>query len=276
MSTIQAQEREDPKFSSKAESRAKSLSQQIQQEIIQLKNHEWAGEYYEGDGTGENVSLLIAPKHGYVFEWHGCLGLYDRNYGSVTVTNGKLQLSFTFTNKHEGFEGIAEKFVPVHWGDRKYLIPANDMVGFCNAVNSREEPRNEIHGRFLLSQGDEKKKVTGKPSIPAEFTGYLLKAPIEANIIKVISSKSWTNSHGWQVRETGILINAGKKQGLLPGMELSVTSPDIVESLTVKTVADQQAEGIIKQIDEKDVPEIGWKFSTIPRWRLREYQATPE
>ena len=111
--TAPAREREAQKFSSKAERRANSLSQQIRQEIGRLKGHEWAGEYYEGDGLGVNVSLLIAPEHGFVFEWHGCLGLYDRNYGCVATTNGRLQLSFAYSNKQEGFEGLATEFVPV-------------------------------------------------------------------------------------------------------------------------------------------------------------------
>ena len=85
--------------------------------------------------------LDLAPKSGYVFEWHGCMGLYDRNYGAVTWTKDRLRLSFTLPNKREGFQGIDEKFIPVAWGDRKYLIPASDIVGFCNEVNAGDEPR---------------------------------------------------------------------------------------------------------------------------------------
>ena len=36
-----------------------------------------------------------------------------------------------FPNKREGFQGIAEEFVPIAWGDREYLVPADDIVGFC-------------------------------------------------------------------------------------------------------------------------------------------------
>jgi len=262
------QGRHDPKFSRKAESRSKSLSKQIREEIAQLKKHEWAGEYYEGDGLGVNVSLVMAPKHGYVFEWHGCLGLYDRNYGSVTATNGRLQLSFTFTNKHEGFEGIASEFIPIRWGERKYLIPADDIIGFCNEVNSKSEPRNDVHGRCLLRKGDEKKKADGKPAVSVEFAPYLLETPVKAEIVKIESSSTHTNSYGWQVRETEVTLDAGKDHGLLSGMELYVTSPDIVESVEVKTVSDRQSKGFIKQIDERDdIPSVGWKLSSLPRWR---------
>jgi hypothetical protein len=99
------------KQSQNAEQAAKSLRITIQDEIAALGNHEWAGEYYEGDGLGVNVSLILAPKSGYVFEWHGCLGLYDRNYGAVTLKDRRIRLSFTFPNKREGFQGIAEEFI---------------------------------------------------------------------------------------------------------------------------------------------------------------------
>ena len=74
LSAAVAQERDDPKFSSQAESQAEILKRHVREEIGQLKNHEWAGEYYLGDGLGENVSFAIAPKQGFVVEWRGCLG----------------------------------------------------------------------------------------------------------------------------------------------------------------------------------------------------------
>jgi hypothetical protein len=76
------------KRSERAEKTADALRQQVREEIKSLGHHVWAGEYYFGDGLGVNVSLILAPKFGYVFEWRGCLGLYDRNYGAVTSTKG--------------------------------------------------------------------------------------------------------------------------------------------------------------------------------------------
>src|SRR5580658_2242417 len=94
----------DAKRSAGAERAAEDRRTRIQAEIKQLGDHPWAGEYYTGDGLGENVSLLIAPSTGYVFEWHGCMGLYDRNFGTATETNSRIRLSFTFPNKREGFQ----------------------------------------------------------------------------------------------------------------------------------------------------------------------------
>ena len=107
------------KRSDKAEETAAVYRKNIQAEITTLKEHEWAGEYYEGDGLGVNVSLILAPKSGFLFEWHGCMGLYDRNYGAVTSDKGKIRLTFTFPNKRKGFQGIAQGFTPIVWGERK-------------------------------------------------------------------------------------------------------------------------------------------------------------
>jgi hypothetical protein len=50
------------KHADKAEKTAAAYRKKVQAEIETLRTHEWAGEYYEGDGLGENVSLVLAPK----------------------------------------------------------------------------------------------------------------------------------------------------------------------------------------------------------------------
>ena len=266
-----AKDEGNAKLSAKAERTVKLLKQQIQTEISQLKNHPWAGEYYEGDGLGVNVSLAIVPKHGYVFEWRGCLGLYDRNYGNVTVTNGRIQLAFTFTNRQHGFQGIADELIPVPWGKRKYLVPAKNFIGFCNEVNSGSEPRKGLHGRFLLRCGDEKIKVTGTPTIPNEYKRCLLKQPVEAVITKIGKTSTRPSKADFNVREACVTINAGAKHNLQTGMELYVSSPHtLVETVELTTVAETESEGVISQIIFKDEPEpqVGWKLSTRAPWHL--------
>jgi len=91
------------KHSEKADKAAKRQRERILAEIQNLGPHDWAGDYYAGDGLGVNITLSLAPTSGYVFEWHGCLGLYDRNYGTVAWINGCVCLSFTFENARKGF-----------------------------------------------------------------------------------------------------------------------------------------------------------------------------
>ncbi|MFO1021633.1 MAG: hypothetical protein U0903_13195 [Planctomycetales bacterium] len=49
------------------------------------------------------------------------------------------------------------EYVPVTWGERHYLIPPKHLVGFCRAVYTGHEPREELHGQYLLQAGMRKK-----------------------------------------------------------------------------------------------------------------------
>ena len=261
--------RDESKDSDEAEKTATKLREKIRTEIKTLAKHDWAGEYYYGDGLGVNVFLLLAPKAGYLFEWHGCLGLYNRNYGAVSDTNGRIRLAFTFDNKGEGAQGIAEQFIPVPWGQRRYLVSADDIVGFCNAVNAGSEPRQHAHGSHLLRFGDENKKVCGFPTVPGGFKAYLLERPIEAEIVAVGSHRTRPSVLQWKFKDFPVTLNAGKEHGLLPGMKLHVVTRDnIVEAVTITKVEDETSEGVVTLSgEEKEAPLVGWRVSTGFRWK---------
>ena len=261
---------EQAKLSASAESKANSKRLAILAEIKRLGYHEWAGEYYAGDGLGVNTSLTIAPHSGYVFEWHGCMGLYDRNYGKVAWTNGLICLSFTFENQRKGFQGIAPELIPVSWGSRHYLIPADDFIGFCNCVNEGQEPRNDSHGFYLLRRKDEKKPVTGFPKVPAAYEPYLLAKPIEATIIAVGQYTTRPSLGHWKFKDTPVTISAGKQQGLRVGMELFVTKPrNTVESVRITKVEELRSEAVLVQIGEDEAgPKTDWRLSTESPWNM--------
>jgi hypothetical protein len=259
---------QDTKFSAKAEHRANEHRRAIQAEIKSLGKHPWAGEYYEGDGLGVGISLALAPQAGYVFEWHGCMGVYDRNFGGVSVVDGKLRLSFTFANAREGFQGISSEFIPVSWGSRVYLIPPDDMIEFCNSVNAGREPRNNIHGLHLLRCGDEKKPVAGFPSVPDAYAQYLQERPITSEIIATGAAKLRPSVADWKFKDTPVTIKGGKDIGLRRGMELHVTSPDHeLQSVQITEVKERTSEGVVTEIGEESPgPSVGLKLSTLPSW----------
>ncbi len=261
-------EPESSKLSPSAERNAQNRTAAILAEIKGLGDHEWAGKYYAGDGLGVNQSIVIAPAAGYVFEWHGCLGLYDRNYGTARQLNDVIRLSFTFENQRKGFQGIAPEFVPVSWGARRYLIPADDFVGFCNDINQGREPRNESHGSYLMRTGDEKKPVTGFPNVPEKYRDYLLVKPIVATIIAVGPVTTRPSIAKWKFKDTPVTLDVGKDQGLQVGMELFVTDPpDMVESVRISKVEASSAEAVMTQTGEDDPgPRTGWRLSTHAPW----------
>ena len=260
---ISAGSQQDENLSDISQAAATARAWQIKAELAQLKTHEWAGEYYEGDGEGENISLLTAPKAGFVFRWQGCLGLYGLNYGSVEATSGRLKLLFEHPNQR-GIGGFEPELTPVVWGDRHYLIPPGEMHQFASDVNGGLEPRKEIYGLYLLRRGDERKKVRGAPTIPAEYRGYLLAAPIRARVSSVGESRPDKRyeclSKG---RVTPVILDVGSGKGVKVGMEFYLYSPlKTYATIKVTKVEDGASEGEVFQCIEDAPPSTGWKFST--------------
>jgi len=273
---------EDERLSKANQVIVQSKRQKIEAEIATLKDHPWAGEYYFGDGRGANASLTLAPKNGFTVTWHGCLGLYDQNYGTVDWDGDTIRLSFTFEIQRGYIGRYASEYRPIRWGERVYLIPSNEIIAFCNAINSRNEPRDWVHGDFFLRWGDEKKEAKGKPELPEEFMPYLLDKPVDATIVSVESIREGSArsiiesdpDRGEKIAT--VIINKGRKDGLLPGMELYVIRPDnIYRTVKLLKVEETQSVGEFSydfpwehgDSFRTPTPEAGWQLSTHPSWR---------
>lgn len=102
----------------------------------------------------------------------------------------------------------------VRWDERVYLITPEKRHLFAAAVNLKIEPRpgiineNYLTSRFFLRRGDEVKKVTGKPSVPAELLALMPNPPINIAVTKIEE----------QDKERIIIVNKGSKDGLKIGM----------------------------------------------------------
>jgi hypothetical protein len=192
----------------------------------------WSGQYYAGDGQGFNLQLAIAPKAGVVFWRHGCMGLYDLNYGSFEEKDGYIRLNFHEKNIEDpgNMVGLYPVLVPVRWGERRYLIPENEMIAFCNHVNSGSDGQHR-NALFCAHCDDRKRKTSGVPSVPTKYQPYLLKNPIETEIAWVGKTAVVERNELWppgKYRVTEIRLNQGKEAGVLPGMELyRADSPDV-------------------------------------------------
>ena len=256
--TLESRDRRDKKI--------KELSKKIQTEIQALTNHDWAGEYFLGNGLS-GIQLLLAPESGYVLERNSDIGPLGCNFGIVSEKNGRICLSNNKIQTRQMFPGNAEEFIPIKWGTRKYLIPADELVGFCNDINEGAEPRKWNTGQYFLRRGDAKKKVTGFPVVPKGFRTYLLERPIEAQIVAVDSpAPRARDCEDWKYPVT---LNVGKNHGLLPGMKLYLLNPDrFVGPVIIKNVENMESEGIISQSGRKNTaPVIGSKLSThSSRW----------
>jgi hypothetical protein len=209
--------------------------------------------------------LAIAPKAGYVFEHQLDIGLSDRNFGKVDYKNGIITLSFTYPETTQKvLDVLSKEFIPVSWGERKYMIPANEIIDFCNEINYGLQPRDDEHSSFLLREGDEKKHVEGWPSIPSEYNRYLLAKPVEAKIISVDSTSYRQSIMDWRFIDTTVTLNVGTSNGVFTGMEFHLYEQDQDESAIITKAGLNTSEAKITQCEyEKEPPPaVGWKFST--------------
>jgi len=260
----------DERRSAAAEQAADARRKQIRAEIRALGTHEWAGEYYAGDGLGMNTRLILAPRAGHVFEWSSCGRLADRNYGAIASDGRDLRLSFTFENRPDGFFGVAPLLSVVPWGARRYLVPADDIVGFCNQINGGSEPRTDMHGLYFLRCGDEDTAVDGVPELPLGYGDYLLKSPVEATVLSVGAPSPPPSGIKWKRQDIPLTLDAGSDQGLKVGMQVFVIEPWDIFSLSsfirITTVESDRSEAILaKFLKESRTPEVGWRVSTS--WR---------
>jgi hypothetical protein len=255
----------DEKLSAASQAAADAREERIREELAQLKGHEWAGEYYWGDGLGVSVTLLAAPKSGFAYRWHGCLGLYDLNYGGVEATGARLKLRQELPNGREHYVGIDSELISVLWGVRHYLIASDKMRAFVHDVNAGFEPRHEVFGEFLLRRGDERKATRGAPDIPAEYRNLLLAVPIRTRISSVGMSRtqgvSGCESKG---HVTPVVLNAGSANGVRPGMEFYPFRPAGARWWSVR-VTKVEAGSSVAEVDQCAAdapPSPKWKLST--------------
>jgi hypothetical protein len=248
--------RPDPmaqKQSPAAKAAANAIEKRAASEIAALDpKNPWAGAYYAGDGTGANLSLTLAPHAGFAFEWNGCLGLYDRNYGAVASDAGELHLHPRLPNATEGIH-VEQDLIPIAWGDRRYLIGAGKTKDFCNTVNSGAEPRTSAHGLYLLRRGDETKPATGRPQGPDGVLPCLLETPIQTRIV-ALGPSSTKDDDKYESRTSRVTLGAGSAEGVWDGMTFvfetgrydSVRVVKVGEHTSEAEIADWGAKGTTK------------------------------
>jgi hypothetical protein len=257
---VASRQRSKLRFEPAAEAEAVRRRAAIHSEIARLgPEHSWAGNYYKGDGLGFDLSASLAPESGFVFESRSCEGLHDRNYGAIVATPERVRLSFHFSNDRVGFRGFATEFVPIQWGERRYLVPTERMEEFCLDVNSGWEPRDGMQGAYLLRRGDDERPAPGMPLVPQLYRGFLLAAPIEAQVIQLVNSEK--DKLGFY--RARVILNAGSEQGVARHMQMRLLDPPGFRLLDVEQVNPTTCAAEVEGVRyEDEVPELGWKFSS--------------
>ena len=242
---------------------SKALTEKI---IIDINKHEeplLTGEYCDGYGLSTR-RLLISPSEGYVYSLQGDMGLYRLSFGKIVFDNNHVKLlpDFEYSSVEKYF---AKNYTLVRWAGRRYLVEDNRILEFCNDFNGYKEVYC-----FLLRKGDSQKDVGETlPEVPKDRKKYLLKTPIQAEIIKIGEFEIKRDGQANQYLTTKVVINKGQANGLLAGMKLYVFLPPdqgiISKELELMKVSEVESEGLLVQEFEgkkTSLPKIGWKLST--------------
>lgn len=197
---------------------------------------EVAGSYYRGDGLGFNQSLDITAYGSFSFHASGCLRTYDQSKGRV-LRHGSL--IFLGLIAPRGWDISESGFLPVHWGDRRYLVQAGEIMSFVNEVNLGSEPRAAAQGTHYLAGEDWTVPVSGLPSLPASYAHYLLEEPVEGVLYRIPDEADLTFE-----------VAAGRHTGLLaPGMALVAhrTEGDEISFCELKVVSVESATAVAER-----------------------------
>ncbi len=170
---------------------------------------EFKGEYFEGRGVGWNRTLNIHADGTFEFTGVGCVGPVETNCGKVSFINNVLHLKTKKSNVISFVQGTPADFYPVRWGARLYLVPTNKVPIFCDDINLGFEPRNKMYGFYYLRKSDCDQPTSGKPSLPGEWSKYVLDRPVSGKVSELVSKQE-----AW--------IDVGSELGLMVGMELRV------------------------------------------------------
>ncbi|MGC8644581.1 MAG: hypothetical protein ACP5XB_32350 [Isosphaeraceae bacterium] len=188
----------------------------------------YAGEYYQGDGLGWNLRLPLRADGVYSFIWSGCCGVYDRDSGYVSYTDGLLTLTPAKPSPRQPLQ----VFYPVRWGPRVYLIEREDMANFCRKITTGEEPREDARGVLYVGGnvdlGGALPRADGLPELPAKWANYLRDGMLIGTIVEMMNNHrlkiDLSAMHGMQVGD--LLAVQGCGRGFSP-LHLQVTDVEV-------------------------------------------------
>jgi hypothetical protein len=236
----------------------------IEEELLELEGHPWAGCYYEG-GMGASDTLCIAPRSGYSYgSFHHMGGMEgDLDQGAFVFAGGV----FRFLGARPG--PLKEGLRLVRWGERSYLVPASKVEDFVNEVNAGSEPRYGSPGMILLREGDYMIPVTGEPELPPFWRSRLLAQPLEAGIQSVGAVRlPWPQ---YEISEIPIILDAGERDGVWPGMIMHLGDPHGYGTAVVESVSERTSSAVMRRSARDPMPVAGWTMSTT----YSDYPKTP-
>lgn len=195
-------------------------------ECVEPGAPEWTGTYCAGDSW----RITVAPRSGIAYSCSTCTALLDLNYGSIReVRPDRLIVDFRFDldlnrpwlRLGREMDALSAELYFVNWGDRRYLIPATQMISFCNEWNSGSLGTAYFPLLRRVGSWPDREEPPSVPrGIPAEFRAYVLDAPIAAHISSIGDRRNRVDSQSRTWLEIDVTLDAGERRGLLRGMSV--------------------------------------------------------
>ncbi len=102
--------------------------------------------------------LSIKPDQTFFLRISTDLGFQFEYTGKVAIEGNHLRLITSDPHFDEPTD-----YLPIRWGDRRYIIPANAAIEFCDDIREGWEPRDDMIGHYYLSEGDLEKPTRWSP-----------------------------------------------------------------------------------------------------------------
>jgi hypothetical protein len=151
-----------------------SLARQLQTPAEPFTLQDFAGSYYQSGGFEGGVLTLNADS-GFSLSW-------AMDIGSPIVYTGTVTYGTPGTSRNEQRPlGMPDELIPVRWGQRRYLIAADELDFFCLWMHEGREPRHDQWNTFYLHDGDWNIPVIGNPTL---YRGMLKFSLVEHWAIK--------------------------------------------------------------------------------------------
>ena len=179
----------------------------------------WDGVYHDGNGYDWR-ELSYAGSQGFAYRAGTCTGGYA-SLGETDMDTPTGTLHLLRLQQSRDFAGLAEpaNLLTIAWGERRYLVPENQLGDFARDIHSGEEPRCGGWGRFLLRSGDERRIVSGLPELPAPWQGLLRREALVLRVTALTVEEDGGADDSRHLRYT-LTFDGGADRGLLVGTKL--------------------------------------------------------
>ena len=180
-----------------------------------------------------NLRLWVAPRAGAAFQWHGCLGLYEQNFGTVESNGPYLSIDWRIENDDPYVTDT--RYIVTPFRNSIFLVPAHEVHRFCLAARGV----SPMPMMVLSSQSARNQPTLQRPELPAEYQKYLDLDPIQSKVLSVNDPERKKLTDKLDLITQTVILDAGKDKHLFVGMRLQAMKPELPDRTV--TVIDVRA-----------------------------------